>query len=97
MPGPSVIFGFVLATLCGSLFHLISGGDARRLALFLVTSWVGFALGHITGDLLGIETFDIGPLHALNAVVGSLVAMIFTRILTRPSQPSESLNHQELS
>ena len=33
MPGPSIVFSFILATLYGAAFHLVSGGDARRLAL----------------------------------------------------------------
>jgi len=83
MPSPSFVFGFVLATLYGSAFHFISGGDARRLALFLLASWIGFALGHITGDLLVVEVFDVGPINALNATVGAVIALIVARILTR--------------
>ena len=86
MPGPSIVFGFLLATLYSSTFHFISGGDTRRLALFFLASWIGFALGHITGDLLGVDFLDIGPLNILNATIGSLVALIVARILTRPQQ-----------
>lgn len=82
MPGPSIVFGFVLATFYGSLFHLISGGDVRRLALFLLASWVGFALGHITGDLLNVDVLDIGPLNMLNATIGALLALLLARFLT---------------
>lgn len=83
MPGPTIVFGFVVATFYGTVFHLISGGDARRLALFLVASWVGFALGHIAGDLFGINILDIGALHMLNATIGALLALVLVRILTR--------------
>ncbi|NDJ86870.1 MAG: hypothetical protein GYB66_13385 [Chloroflexi bacterium] len=86
MPGPSVVFGFLLATFYGSTFHFVSGGDVRRLALFFLASWIGFALGHITGDLLAVELLDIGPLNALNASLGSFVALIVARMLTRPEQ-----------
>lgn len=86
MPSPSFVFGFMLATFYGSTFHFMSGGDARRLALFLCVSWIGFALGHISGDLLGIEIFDIGPLNMLNASLGSGIALLAAQILTRPSR-----------
>ncbi len=86
MPAPSVIFGFVIATLFASTFHVLSGGDARRLALFFLASWMGFALGHITGDLLNVELLDIGPLNMLNATVGAYVALIVALILTRKRQ-----------
>jgi uncharacterized membrane protein YeaQ/YmgE (transglycosylase-associated protein family) len=85
MPGPSIAFGFVLATLYGSVFHLISGGDARRLALFLLAGWVGFALGHITGDLLNVEVLDIGSLNMLNATLGALIALLLARFFTYSS------------
>lgn len=83
MPSPSLVLGFILATLYGALFHLVSGGDARRLALFFLTGWIGFALGHITGDLLDVNFFDIGPLNAFNATIGAGIALIATWILTR--------------
>ncbi len=83
MPGPSFVFGFVLATFYGSAFHFVVGGDVRRLALFFLASWIGFALGHISGDLLGVEFLDIGPLNMLNATVGAFVALIVAAILTR--------------
>ncbi|NOG49440.1 MAG: hypothetical protein HND48_08340 [Chloroflexi bacterium] len=38
MPGPGLVFAFALATLYGALFHFIFGGDARRLAVFLLAS-----------------------------------------------------------
>lgn len=82
MPGPSIVFGFVIATLYGSAFHFVAGGDARRLAVFLLASWIGFALGHITGDLLNVNLLDIGSLNMLNATFGSLVALIVARFLT---------------
>lgn len=83
MPSPAFVLGFLIATLYGAGFHVISGGDVRRLALFFLASWIGFALGHITGDLLEIELLDVGPLNMLNATVGAVVALIAARILTR--------------
>lgn len=83
MPSPSLVLGFILATLYGALFHLVSGGDARRLALFFLAGWIGFALGHITGDLLNVNFFDIGPLNAFNATIGAGIALIAAWILTR--------------
>ncbi len=86
MPSPAFVFGFLIATLYASSFHVISGGDVRRLALFFLASWIGFALGHITGDLLDVELLDIGPLNMLNATVGAFVALVVARILTRTPQ-----------
>jgi uncharacterized membrane protein YeaQ/YmgE (transglycosylase-associated protein family) len=82
LPGPNATLGFILATLCGALFHLIMGGDARRLALFLLAGWVGFGLGHVLGTILQINLLNIGTLRLASAVFGALVALIVAHFLT---------------
>ncbi|MCB9451625.1 MAG: hypothetical protein H6672_09300 [Anaerolineaceae bacterium] len=82
VPGPTATFGFILATLCGAIFHLIMGGDARRLALFLLAGWVGFLLGHILGGILGITLVTIGMLRVFPAILGALIALVVAQVLT---------------
>lgn len=82
MPGPSVTFGFILATLFGAAFHLIVGGDARRLALFLLAGWVGFALGHIFGTVFQVNMLNIGTLRIFTASLGSIIALLAAYLLT---------------
>lgn len=75
------IFGFIIATLLGASFHLVFGGDARRLALFLLSSWVGFAIGQAVGIIFDIDTFNIGTIHMFSACLGSLLALIAIHVL----------------
>ncbi len=75
MPSPTATFGFIIATLIGASFHFIVGGDVRRLALFLLSAWIGFGLGHIFGVLLEIDALNIGTLHIMTASLGALVAL----------------------
>ena len=82
MLGPTFIFAFVIATLMGATFHLIVGGNARRLALYLLAGWIGFALGHMGGKSLGISVFPIGELQIVPAVVGALFTLIAAFIFT---------------
>lgn len=82
LPGPTATFGFILATLFGAVFHLIMGGDARRLALFLLAGWIGFGLGQLVGAVLSINILNIGTLRIFSAAVGALVALILTQFLT---------------
>lgn len=82
MPGPTVVFGFILATLFGATFHLIFGGDARRLALFLLAGWAGFGIGHVVGVLSGFGFLNIGTLRVVSASLGALVALTTTLVLT---------------
>jgi hypothetical protein len=87
VPSPSLVFSFILATLFGSTFHFIAGGDARRLALLLMAAWTGFALGQIAGELLNLDIANIGPLYLVSASLGALVTLLLTWFFTRrPSQ-----------
>jgi hypothetical protein len=81
MPGPAVTFAFILATIYGATFHLIVGGDVRRLALYLLAGWLGFAVGDFGGKLLAVELFKIGQIHTLSATVGAWTALIAARLL----------------
>lgn len=72
----------MLATFYGSTFHFILGGDARRLALFLLAGWLGFALGQIVGEILQINAINIGPLHFFTATIGALIGLFTVTVLT---------------
>lgn len=82
MPSPVFVFGFVLATTYGLGFHVIMGGSARRMVLFVSTSWVGFLLGQYVGGYLKIELFRIGIVHLLPATICSLAMLIFAHLVT---------------
>lgn len=82
MLSPTLTFAFILATLYGAAFHLILGGDARRLALLLLTSWLGFGFGQLVGITFLIDFFDIGALRIVSATLGSFSALIAVSLLT---------------
>lgn len=82
MPAPTTTLSFILATLYGAFFHLIMGGDTRRLALFLLSGWVGFSLGHILGVAFEINVFAIGTLRTASATLGAFIALFAAHILT---------------
>lgn len=72
----SLVLGFLLSTAYGSGFHVIMGGPARRILLYVCAAWIGFALGHFLGDLLNINVFQLGALHLLSASLGAWIALI---------------------
>jgi len=88
--GPTTIFGFILATLFGAGFHIIMGGDARRLALFLLAGWVGFAAGHLIGVVFGINIFNIGTLRIATASLGAVLALVAAHVLTTDQKNKRS-------
>ena len=66
-----IVLGLLLATAYGAGFHLVYGGPARRIILYVLASWVGFILGHLAGFWLNITLFQLGAVHLLSASVGS--------------------------
>ena len=50
----ALVLGFFIATAYGAGFHLLMGGGARRLLLYVGASWLGFSIGHLVGDVLNI-------------------------------------------
>ncbi|MCU0514209.1 MAG: hypothetical protein MUE40_16760 [Anaerolineae bacterium] len=82
MPGPNFTFAFIVATLFGAGFHVVVGGDARRLTMYLLAGWIGFAMGQMAGNSLPGLTLTIGELHLLPAGAGALVALLLAYILS---------------
>ncbi|MCA9935254.1 MAG: hypothetical protein H6662_03530 [Ardenticatenaceae bacterium] len=74
----ALVLGFLLSTAYGAGFHLLMGGPARRIVLYVLASWLGFALGHFLGDLLNIEWLKLGVLYLFTASIGSWLALIIS-------------------
>ena len=88
MPNPIIVFAFIIATMFGLAFHVVMGGDARRMVLFIITSWLGFLLGQFVGNQIEFALLKIGVVHLLPASVGALGMLIFAHILTaEPTTP----------
>jgi len=71
-----LILGFLLATAYGAGFHLLLGGPARRIILYLVAAWIGFSIGHIVGDLLNLTFLRLGVLQLFSASIGAWLSLI---------------------
>lgn len=71
---PTLIFGFLLSTLYGAVFHLWRGGNTGRMILYLALGWAGFWIGHFAGDQLG---WTFGRLGALNVGFATLLSAFF--------------------
>jgi uncharacterized membrane protein YeaQ/YmgE (transglycosylase-associated protein family) len=70
---PTLLLGLILSTLYGALFHLWRGGNAGRLLLYLLLSWIGFWIGQLIGNLLEVSFDTVGQLHLVMATIGSLI------------------------
>jgi hypothetical protein len=70
---PALLFGFVISTLYGAAFHLIRGGGAGRLLLYLLLAWAGFWSGQFLAAQRGWTFASLGPLHLGMATLASLL------------------------
>jgi hypothetical protein len=78
-----LVLGFLLATAYGTGFHVILGGPARRIVLYVLAAWVGFTIGHFLGDFFDVTTLRLGAVHLLSASLGAWTALISSWWLSR--------------
>ena len=71
----SLVLALLLATAYGALFHFLTGGSTRRLLMYILVSWFGFAVGHLLGQVLLVDWLRLGPLYLFSASVGSWIAL----------------------
>ena len=76
MTFPALLFGFLLASFYGALFHLYRGGGIGRLFYYLVLSWAGFSAGQFLAASMGWVFLSVGSLHVGLASAGSLLFLI---------------------
>jgi len=78
-----LVLSVLMATIYGAGFHLVFGGPAPRVLLYVMVSWAGFAVGHFAGDLAGITLLKLGAVHLLAASIGSWISLLITISILR--------------
>lgn len=87
---PTVLFALLIALFYGALYHLIRGGSAWRLLLFLTLSVLGFAIGHLIGVWRGWVWLPIGSINLGLSSIGSLLMLILGDWLTQIESSPQS-------
>lgn len=70
---PAILFGLLISTLYGAVYHLLRGGGLGRLLLDLALAWAGFWLGQLIGSYLDWTFGSLGQLHLGLATLCSLI------------------------
>jgi hypothetical protein len=78
-----LVLGFLLATAYGAGFHVVLGGPARRIVLYVLAAWIGFTIGHFLGDFLDITMLTLGAVHLFSASLGARLALLSSWWLSR--------------
>ena len=76
---PALALGAVLSTAYAALFNLWQRGNLRALRTCLVAAWLGFALGHVVGEMVGAEWLLIGQLNVAGGTVGAAAALLIAK------------------
>lgn len=51
------------------------------LRLYLLTAWLGFAGGHLLGEVIGIHGLQVGRLSIFPGTAGAIVALFIARTM----------------
>jgi hypothetical protein len=78
---PAVVLSVILAAMYGCAFHLWVGHTLQELVLYLVASGLGFALGQILGEQIGLHWLMVGQVRLLESAGGSFALLVLARWL----------------
>lgn len=87
---PTLLFGLLIAVLCGSLYHALRGGGGWRLLLYLGLSILGFAVGDFVSTWRAWNLYRFGPLDIGMGVAGSILFMALGEWLSRIDMQNKS-------
>ena len=86
---PTIVFGILLSSLIGALYHLIRGGSGKKMLLDLVLAWAGFWAGDALAFYTSISFLTAGVLNAGMGAVFSLAFLIVGDIISQISNQSK--------
>lgn len=78
---PALAFLFLLASINAVLFHLLWGRRIGELVLFWVAAVIGFTVGQLGAEALGLSFLTIGPLHLVEGTIGSWMGLLIAKRL----------------
>lgn len=87
---PILVFGLLVALLCGALYHFARGGGGWSLLYYLGASALGFAAGQGVSIWRGWVIFRFGALDIGMGVIGSFALLAFSEWLSRFESKKES-------
>ena len=73
---PTLLFGSIIATLYGALFHLWRGGSLGRFFLYIILGWIGFWVGQALAIQLKWTFASLGALNLGMATLSSLAFLL---------------------
>ena len=78
---PYILLSVLIGGIYGTLFHVWQGKNLKDSLFYLVAAMLGFWFGQMGADFYGLTSFMIGPLHLLEASLGSWLVLLIARWL----------------
>jgi hypothetical protein len=69
LSSPALVLSVIIASAYGALFHVWKGKTAQDLLIYLAAGLVGFGLGQLVGNTLGLGILMIGQVHVVEATL----------------------------
>jgi hypothetical protein len=88
------ILGLTIASACAFLFHILRGGSLKRLAIYMISAWIGFFSGHLLGELINWQLLRLGSINLFPALLGTILSLVLTAVLVKPNSRSQNKSHR---
>jgi len=76
---PALLLSLVTALILAAVFHLLMGRTLRDLAVFILASEVGFAIGQLAGHLTPMQWLVVGDVHMLEGSLCAVLSLFIAR------------------
>ena len=78
---PGLVLSLVLASIYAAVFYLLLGRRPRDMLFFWLAAVVGFASGHVVGEVWGFIPWTLGQVHIIEASVLAIIFLLLARWL----------------
>lgn len=86
---PGLLLSLALASAYAVAFYLLLGQRPRDLLFFWLAAVVGFASGHLVGELWGFIPWTLGEVHIIEASVLSIAFLLLARWLGQEAKQDD--------
>ena len=78
---PGLVLSVLLASIYAIIFYLLLGRRPRDMLFFWLAAVVGFASGHVVGQVWDFVPWTLGQVHIIEASALAIVFLLMARWL----------------
>lgn len=89
MQTPGLFVSLVVASIYAVAFYFLLGRRPRDMLFFWLAALVGFASGHLVGELWDFIPWTVGQVHIIEASVLAILFLLLARWLGQEKASNE--------